>query len=166
MAPLAEIVKTQFGPTFTLTPMATVGLYTSDFDGDGVEDAVFIADSPDPLPDSFQYKYVVGDPYHAFFGFGNPQQTATLNKNDAGHNHILLVIFGAGPEGWRAATPKAKFVLVNVPFDTIEIGRLMVKKNRPPINTIRASEARLMDSQVYYDAKKKKWKWQPSDMLE
>ena len=166
MASLAPLVTQQFGPTFTPAPMPTVGAYTADFDGDGVEDVVFIADSKDPLPDSYQFKYTVSDPYHSFFGFGDPRHTAGLGAADPGHNHDLLVIFGAGPEAWRSATPKAKFVLINVPFDTIAIGRMLAKKNKPPIFTIHAQESRLMDSVVFYDAKKKKWKWQPGDTLE
>lgn len=166
MEALATIVKQQFGPTFTLTPMPTLGAYTADFNDDGVEDVVFIADSSDPLPDSYQFKYTVFDPYHAFFGFGNPRMTAGMGKADPAHNHDLLVIFGAGAEGWRASTPKAKFVIINVPFDKIEIGRMIVKKNKPPIHTIRTQESQLMDSVVFYDAKKKKWKWQPGDTLE
>jgi len=71
------------------------------------------------------------------------------------------VIFGAGPEAWHADTPKAKFVLINVPFDTIEIGRLMLKKAKPPIFVIRAVEAEVMESNIYWEVKKKRWKWQP-----
>jgi hypothetical protein len=92
--------------------------------------------------------------------------TASYGKNDPDHNHDLLVIMGAGPESWHAAMPKAKYVLINVPFDSIEVGRMLLKKNKPPIFVIRAIEARLMDSNVYWDAKKKKWKWQPRDAIE
>jgi hypothetical protein len=41
-----------------------------------------------------------------------------------------------------------------------------VKKNKPPIFMIRAVESQIMDSTIYYDVKKKKWKWQPGDTLE
>jgi hypothetical protein len=163
---LATLVKQQFGPTFALTPMTSTAILTADLDGDGVEDVVLVADSTDPLPDSYQFKYAVSDPYNSFFGFGNPRQTAGYGRSDPGHSHDLLVIFGAGPDSWRAATPKAKFVLINIPFDRIEIGRLMVKKNKPPVFMIRAVESRLMDSSIYYDVKKKKWKWQPGDTVE
>lgn len=164
--PVAPLVKQQFGPAFTLATTMQLALITADFDGDGVEDVAIVADSKDPLPDSFQYKYEVADPYNSYFGFGNPRITASYGKNDPGHNHNLLVIFGAGPEAWRAATPKAKFVLINVPFDTIEVGRMLIKKNKPPIFVIKALEARLMDSAVYWDAKKKRWRWEPGDTIE
>jgi hypothetical protein len=163
---IAPLVKQQFGESFTLPAKFPTVLITADFDGDGVEDVAIVADSKDPLPDSYDFKYVVADPYNTFFGFGEPRMTASYGRNDPGHNHDLLVIMGSGPEAWRAATPKAKFVLINVPFDSIEVGRVLLKKNKPPIFAIRAIESRLMDSNVYWDAKKKKWKWQPGEAIE
>lgn len=163
---VAPLVKQQFGPTFTVTKSMQTALIVADFDGDGVEDAVIVADSKEPFPDSYAFKYEVSDPYYAYFGMGNPQQTAGFGRTDPTHNHDLLVIFGAGADAWRAAAPKAKFVIINVPFDAIEVGRLLIKKNKPPIFSIRAQESQIMDSTVFWDAKKKKWKWQPGSTFE
>jgi hypothetical protein len=165
MEAIGPIVKQQFGPGFTVSASLPTSLIVADFDSDGVEDVAIVADSKDPLPDSYAFKYVVNDPYYTFFGFGNPQHTAGYGRSDPKHSHDLLVIFGAGPETWRSATPKAKFVIINVPFDTVELGRMLIKKNKPPIFVIKAREAELMDSSVYWDAKKKRWKWQPGDTL-
>lgn len=166
MEPITPLVKQQFGPGFTITSSLPTSIVVADFDGDGIEDAAIVADSKDPLPDSYSFKYSVSDPYYTFFGLGNPRQTASFGHADPQHNHDLLIIFGVGPDAWRSATPKAKFVLINVPFDTIEVGRMLVKKDKPPIFVIRATESRLMDSSVYWDAKKKRWKWQPGDTVE
>jgi hypothetical protein len=166
MAAIGPLVKQQFGSGFTVTSSMQTAIIVADFDSDGVEDVAIVADSKDPLPDSYDFKYSVSDPYYTYFGYGNPQQTAGFGRSDPGHNHDLLIIFGAGPEAWRAATPKAKFVIVNVPFDTIEVGRMLVKKNKPPIFVIKAQESQLMDSSVFWDAKKKRWKWQPGSTLE
>jgi hypothetical protein len=166
MEAIAPLVKQQFGGSFTVNSGMQTAIIVADFDGDGVEDVAIVADSKDPLPDSYAFKYSVSDPYYSFFGYGNPQLTAGFGKSDPGHSHDLLVIFGAGPDAWRAATPKAKFVIINVPFDTVEVGRLMIKKNKPPIFVIKAQESRLMDSSVFWDAKKKRWKWMPGDTLE
>jgi hypothetical protein len=163
---LGPLVQQQFGPTFSLAEKFPTPVITGDFDGDGVEDLVMVAEGKDPLPDSYQYKYQVADPYNAFFGFGDPRQTATMGHIDPRQNHALLVIFGAGAEAWRAATPKAKFVLINVPFDTIAAGRLLVKKNKPPIVVIKAIEARIMESAVFWDAKKKRWRWEPGNSID
>jgi len=165
-ASVEPLIKQQFGPTFTATTKLPRVILTADFDGDGVEDVVIAADSEDPIPDSYQYKYQVSDPYNSFFGFGDPQHTSSMAHFDPGHTHDLLIIFGAGPDAWRSATPKAKFVLINVPFDSFELGRLLIKKNKPPIFVIKVLEARLMESNVFYDVKKKRWRWQPADTLE
>jgi|SRR5476651_1171646 hypothetical protein len=166
IASVTPLVKQQFGPTFTPTTSLPRTILSADFDGDGVEDVVIAADSDDPMPDSYDYKYQVSDPYNAFFGFGDPNHTSTMAHFDPGHTHDLLIIFGAGPEAWHSATPKAKFVLINIPFDTLALGRLLVKKNKPPIFVVKVQEARLMESNVFYDVKKKRWRWQPADTLE
>jgi hypothetical protein len=169
-APKAEsvspLIKRQFGSGFAVTTSAAAAIFTADFDSDGVEDIAIVADSKDPLPDSYEFKYTVADPYNAFFGFGDPRHTTSFGRLDPKRNHHVLVIFGAGSDAWRAETPKAKFVLINVPFDTVEQGRMLVKKNKPPIFTIRAIEADVMNSVVFWDAKKKRWRWQPGDTIE
>src|SRR5947209_11389925 len=164
-AQLSAVVKQQFGETFTLPAKFTPLAIIADFDGDGVEDVAIIANSKDPLPDSYSFKYEVDDPYHAYFGFGNPRLTSNF-RSDPEHSHDLLIIFGTGKEGWHAATPKAKYVLINVPFDTVERGRILLSKKKPPIFVIKALESQVMDSAVWWDAKKKKWKWEPGDTLQ
>src|SRR5215470_14634109 len=79
---LASLVKQQFGSTFTLPAKFPTPLITADFDGDGVEDAVIVADSSEPFPDSFSFKYKVIDPYNAYFGLGNPSISASFSTVD------------------------------------------------------------------------------------
>jgi hypothetical protein len=164
-AQLAAIVKQQFGATFTVPEKFPTPLITADFDGDGVEDVAIVASSKEPLPDSFAFKYEVADPYHAYFGFGNPRVTSSFSA-DPQHTHHLLVIFGSGKGAWRAATPKGKFVLINVPFDSLEVGRMLISKKKPPIFVIKAVESQIMDSSVWWDAKKKHWRWEPGDTVQ
>ena len=158
-AEMAALVKQQFGPTFTVPPKFPTPLITADFDGDGVEDAVIVASSSEPFPDSIAFKYKVVDPYNAYFGMGDPRVSTSFKVPDPRRDYSLVVIFGAGPEAWRSATPKAKFVVVNLPFDTIEVGRMLLKKKKAPIFVIKARESEIMDSAVYWDGKK--WKWEP-----
>ena len=162
-AQLEALIKQQFGATFTLA--AKFSPLIADFDGDGVEDVAFVANSKDPIPDSYDFKYQVADPYHAYFGMGDPRFTAGF-RADPEHSHNLLVIFGNGKESWHATTPKAKFVLINVPFDSVEVGRMLVSKKKPPIFMIKALEAQIMDSAIWWDGKKKKWKWEPGGTVQ
>ncbi|HWZ43405.1 MAG TPA: hypothetical protein VNW97_07995 [Candidatus Saccharimonadales bacterium] len=158
---LTALVQKQFGKTFTLPAGFPTPLITADFDGDGVEDVAIVAFSKEPIPDSFEYKYRVVDPFNGFFGMGDPSITTAFSTSDPKHKHQLLVIFGAGAEGWHAPVPKAKFVMVNLPFDTIEVGRMLIKKNKPPIFVIKARETQVLDSAVFWEEKRKRWRWQP-----
>ena len=161
---LAALVKQQFGATFTVPAKFPTPLITADFDGDGVEDAVIVASSTEPFPDSYSFKYTVIDPYNAYFGIGNPAVSSQFGTSDPKRDHDLLIILGSGPDAWRSATPKDKFVVINLPFDDITVGRMLIKKNKPPIFVIKAHESQLMDSAVWWDAKKKRWKWEPGNM--
>jgi hypothetical protein len=158
---LAALIKKQFGSTFTLPAKFPTALITADFDGDGVEDVAIVADSTEPFPDSFAFKYSVSDPYDAYFGMGNPATASKFNTDDPERSHDLLIILGDGPDAWRSATPKGKFVIVNLPFDQIGVGRMLIKKNKPPVFVIKARESQIMDSAVWWDAKRKRWKWEP-----
>jgi hypothetical protein len=162
---LAATIKQQFGDTFTLPAKFSTPVITADLDGDGVEDVAIVANSKDPLPDSYAFKYEVADPYHAYFGFGDPRLTSSF-RSDPEHNHHLLVIFGSGKEAWHSQTPKQKFVLVNVPFDSVEVGRMLLSKKKPPIFVIKALEAQVMDSAIWWDVKKKRWRWEPGDTVQ
>jgi hypothetical protein len=161
---LTALAQKQFGKTFTVPAAFPTTLITADFDGDGVQDVVIVADSKEPIPDSVEFNYRVADPYNAYFGMSDPNMNAAFSSADPKRNHALLVIFGAGAEAWRAEVPKAKFVIVNLPFDTIETGRMLVKKNKPPIFVIKAREAQVMDSAVFWEEKKKRWRWEPGGM--
>lgn len=160
---LAALVKQQFGSTFTLPAKFPTPIITADFDGDGVEDAVIVASSTEPFPDSVAFKYRISDPYNAYFGMGNPAISSKFGTSDPKRDHDLLIILGAGPDAWRSANPKEKFVIINLPFDDISVGRLLIKKNKLPVFVIKARESELMDSAVWYDVKKKRWKWEPGN---
>lgn len=161
---LAALVKQQFGTTFTMPASFPTPAIVADFDGDGIDDIAIVAKSKEPFPDSYELKYRVLDPYNSYFGMSDPQLSSAFSANDPRRDHQLLVIFGIGAESWRAATPKAKFVLINVPFDNIIVGRMLIKKKKPPIWVIKTQEKQIMESAVYWDGKR--WKWEPGSMLD
>ena len=41
---------------------------------------------------------------------------------------VVLIIHGAGPDAWRSDNPKAKYVIVNLPYGTFPCGRFELKK--------------------------------------
>src|SRR5690348_8955156 len=162
-AELVDLVKKQFGPDFTIvteSPTARIvgstgmgdepkdwsPLLTGDFNGDGVEDAILIARNKNPNIGADAYHYKVIDAHNGHFGYGDPQVTADFNAEDPLHNMILLIIHGAGKEGWRAAGPKAKFVLLNIPFTRVSVARALLKKK--PLDAIRVDESDTVTSLV------------------
>jgi hypothetical protein len=169
---LMAIVKKQFGPDLEIAETSSeitvrylhpdkkkeVGwkyLLTGDLDGDGVEDAVIIVRFKNLLAGQAQFDYKVVDPYFTYHGYGNPKVTVEFQSDDPRNNHMILVIHGAGKEGWRAETPKEKFVIVNLPFEKLSIAPLMVKKKK--VMAIMAEEGDGGTSSVYWDGKKYKW---------
>lgn len=124
-----DFVQREFGTEFTLIP--EFGVMTGDLDRDGVEDAVIAARCRNPLLDEAEHNYKVLDPYMTFYGFGDPRVTVRFNEGDdpAQRGLVVLIIHGAGPDGWRAATPKAKYVIINLPYRELSVRKFNVGKN-------------------------------------
>jgi hypothetical protein len=66
--------------------------------------------------------------------------------------YILIV------HDWRAATPKIKLVVLNLPFEKLAIHRIPGKKNKV-YTAITAEDLGGETSAIYWDMKKKKYKW-------
>jgi len=146
-------VEQQFGSNCKLIGMPSL---RGDLDGDGVEDLVIPAHCNSPLMDQAENSYVVIDPYNTFFGYGNPKVTTAFVADDPQRRGFsLLVIHGAGPEAWHAAVPKAKFMLVNIPFRDVRVRKLQVKKKVVHMAIyVAETGGDSMTSVVYWDGKK------------
>jgi hypothetical protein len=153
-----DFIQKQFGSTCKLMPGPLP--MKGDLNGDGIEDLVVAARCTNPLGDQAEDNFEVIDPYNHFFGYGSPKVTSQFASEDpATRGLVLLVIHGAGDEAWRAAVPKAKFVIINLPFKQVAVKKLMVKKK--PIMAIYAEETGgdRMTSATFWDGKK--YRYQP-----
>ena len=132
----------------------------ADLDGDGVEDLVVAARCTNPMADQAEDNFTVVDPYNSFFGYGNTKITSQFASEDpAMRGLVLLVIHGTGEEAWRAATPKAKFVIMNLPFKQIAVKKLKVRKKSVMAIYAEETGADRMTSATFWDGKK--YRYQP-----
>jgi hypothetical protein len=146
-----QICAHEFGEQFKLDPKFAP--LTVDLDGDGQEDLVLVATSKNPLSGELDYHYRAIDPYDGYFGWGSVKDTVQFSATNAGAARYVLVV-----HNWRA--PKAKFVIINLPFDSLSLGRMPIKRKKTTVNTIHAVEIGGLGSDVYWDGKK--YKWEPS----
>ena len=64
-------------------------------------------------------------------------------------------VHGAEKDGWRAETPKAKFVLINLPFKSLSVKKLALKKRTIlGIYMEEKGEGENTSSVVFWDGKK------------
>jgi len=171
-ADLAAIVKKQFGSCFKVASersairtnylhpqeetLPWVTFLTADLDGDGVEDAVIVARCKAPMMDESSHNYRVIDPYYTNYGYGNPRITAQFNASDPSRQNLVLVIHGAGKEAWRADVPKAKYVIINLPFDSLSITHVTYRKHALTALNLTEEEEQAT-SAIYWDGKKYRW---------
>ncbi len=160
-AELGDYVTRQFGGDIKIAPFTPRGvggqvlkgappilLLTGDLDGDGTEDAVIVAKTgANPLLAQEQFGYKVIDPYDSYYGFGDTRITRQFTMQDSDRENALLIV-----HNWRAATPKNKLVIINLPFDRLALQQVTLKKK--PRTVIMTEEAGLMQSTVYWDGKR------------
>lgn len=152
-----ELIHKQFGDNCSLLPGPPQ--FVADMDGDGVDDLVVAAKCKNPMADRDEYSFVVADPYHAFLGYGDVKVTSTFATDEPDRRGItLLIIHGADSDAWRAEKPKAKFLLISLPFKTLTVKRLAQKKKTIlGIYMEEQGEGEDTSSVIYWDGKKYKY---------
>jgi hypothetical protein len=153
-----NFVQKQFGQTCTL--LGGPPPFRADLNGDGIEDLVIAARCTNPLMDEAEHNFKVLDPYFAFFGYGDPKISTEFVTDDPDRRSlVLLIIHGNGPEAWRSNAPKAKFVIINLPFIQIQVKKLMLKKKAMMAIYAEEAGADQMTSVLLWDGKK--YRYQP-----
>lgn len=147
-ADTAAFLAKHFGGDLAVLPKSPV--LAGDMDGDGSEDVVFVVTGKNPLANEAGHNYKVLDPYNAYFGWGDPKMSMGFVSMDPGPAKYLAVI-----HGWKLPTPKSKFILVNIPFQSLSMGSFRVKKKT--VSAIIAEEAGGVNAAVFFDGKKYKW---------
>ncbi len=152
-----EYVHKQFGENCSL--LAGPPQFVADLDGDGVDDLVIAARCKKPMEDKDEYSFVVSDPYDSFLGYSDVKVTSTFASDEPERRGLtLLIVHGADKDAWRAETPKAKFLLINLPFKTLTVKRLVIKKKTIlGIYMEERGEGEETSSVVYWDGKKYKY---------
>jgi hypothetical protein len=149
---LQSMIDVQFGVGFKMDPKFTP--QTGDFDGDGEQDIAIVATGGKPLGGESGYNYRVQDPYNGYFGWGDPKVTSQFGSVDGGPARRILVI-----HSWQKSTPKAKYVLINVPFEKWDITKKVLKKRL--ISILEVQESSGMGAILLFDGKK--YRWEPGD---
>jgi hypothetical protein len=152
-----ELIHKQFGDDCSL--LSGPPQFVADMDGDGIDDLVVAAKCKNPMADKDEYSFVVADPYHTFLGYGDVKVTSTFASDEPERRGVsLLIIHGAEKDEWRAETPKAKFLLINMPFKTLVVKRLTIKKRTIlGIYMEEKGEGENMSSVIFWDGKKYKY---------
>lgn len=149
-----ELIHKQFGENCSLLPGPPQ--FVADMDDDGIEDLVVAARCKNPMADKDEYSFVVADPYDSFLGYSDVKVTSTFASDEPDRRGIsLLIIQGAGNDGWRAEKPKAKYLLINLPFRTLTVKRLALKKKTIlGIYMEEKGEGEDTSSVIFWDGKK------------
>lgn len=122
-----EFIRKQFGEGCSVLPGPRQ--YVGDLDGDGVDDLVVAAKCKNPMADRDELGYVVADPFDTFMGFGDVKVTSSFASDVPERRGVaMLIIHGAEKDAWQAEKPKAKFLLINLPFKTLSVKRYTLKK--------------------------------------
>lgn len=152
-----ELIHKQFGDNCSLLPGPPQ--FVGDIDDDGIDDLVVAARCKNPMADKDEYNFVVADPYDSFFGYSDVKVTSLFAPDEPDRRGIsLLIIHGAEKDAWRAEKPKAKFLLINVPFGTLTVKRLALKKKTIlGIYMEEKGEGENTSSVIFWDGKKYKY---------
>ena len=159
-----EYIHKEFGDNCSL--LAGPPQFVADLDGDGVDDLVIAARCKNPMADQAEYGFRVSDPYDSFLGFGSVKVTSTFASDVPERRGVcLLIVHGIGPEAWRSDKPKTKFLLINLPFKTLTVKKLALKKRTVlGVYMEEQGEGEATSSVIFWDGKKYRYQILGADL--
>jgi hypothetical protein len=118
------------------------------------------------MADQAEYGFKVVDPYDSFLGFGDVKLTSTFASDEPERKGVsLLIVQGVGPEAWHSDKPKLKFLMINLPFKTLTVKRLALKKRTVlGVYMEERGEGEQTSSVIFWDGKKYKYQQLGSTM--
>jgi hypothetical protein len=159
-----DYVHKEFGDNCSL--LGGPPQFVGDLDGDGVDDLVIAARCKNPMADQAEYGFLVADPYNSFLGFGDVKVTSTFASDSPERKGVsLLIVHGVGPEAWHSDKTKPKFLLINLPFKTLTVKRLALKKRTVlGVYMEEQGEGEATSSVVFWDGKKYRYQILGADL--
>src|SRR5215471_10706838 len=159
-----EFIHKQFGDNCSL--LAGPPQFVADLDGDGIDDLVVAARCKNPMEDKDEHSFMVADPYDTFLGFGDVKVTSTFATDAPERRGVcLLIIHGTGDDAWRAENPRAKFLMINLPFKNLAVKKLTLKKRTTlAVYMEESGEGESTSSVLYWDGKRYKYQQLGSTM--
>jgi len=159
-----EYIHKEFGENCSL--LGGPPQFVGDLDGDGIDDLVVAGRCKNPMADKDEYAFLVADPYDSFLGFGDVKVTSTFASDAPERKGVcLLIVHGVGPEAWRSDKPKPKFLLINLPFKTLTVKRLTLKKRVTlGVYMEEKGEGENTSSVVFWDGKKYRYQILGADL--
>jgi hypothetical protein len=118
------------------------------------------------MADRAEYGFLVADPYNSFLGFGDVKVTSTFASDAPDRKGVcLLIVHGVGTDAWRSDKTKPKFLLINLPFKTITVKRLALKKKTVlGVYMEEQGEGEATSSVVFWDGKKYRYQMLGADL--
>lgn len=149
-----EYVRKEFGDNCSV--LAGPAQFVGDLDGDGIDDLVVAARCKNPMADQAEYGFKVIDPYDTAMGFGDVKVTSTFASDVPERKGVcLLIVHGVGVDTWRSEKEKRKFLLINLPFKSLYVKRLTLRKRTVlGIYMEEQDEGEQMSSVLFWDGKK------------
>jgi hypothetical protein len=159
-----DYIHKEFGDNCSLLPGPPQ--FVADLDGDGVDDLVVAGRCKNPMADQAEYDFRVADPYNSFLGFGDVKVTSTFASDVPERKGVsLLIVHGVGPEAWHSDKTKPKFLLINLPFKTVTVKKLALKKKTIlGVYMEEQGEGEATSSVIFWDGKKYRYQILGSDL--